>query len=85
MEKFGNGHNFEQGESIWNVLLNIFLNKALYSHNLTLVEIFIIDEKIEVTISYIGTKFIYWYKFKVFVGINFYIDTKFEINIVTLR
>jgi hypothetical protein len=39
--------------------LNLFLNQALYSHNLTLVEIFIIDEKIEVTISYIGTKFIY--------------------------
>jgi hypothetical protein len=47
MEKFGNGHNFEQGESIWNVLLNIFLNKALYSHNLTLVEIFIIDAKLK--------------------------------------
>jgi hypothetical protein len=35
-----------------------FILKALYKHNLTLVEIFIIDPKLKL-VFYIGTEFIY--------------------------
>lgn len=47
-----------------------FILKALYSHNLTLVEIFTFWCRIKVIYSYIGTEFIYWYRFKVFIEIN---------------
>jgi hypothetical protein len=44
---FENSHNFKEGENIRYGLLNLFLNKALYNYNLTLVEIFIIDAKVK--------------------------------------
>ena len=46
--KFRNGHNLNREE----------IGRIDYSHNLTLVEIFIIDTKLKVIISYFGTKLI---------------------------
>jgi hypothetical protein len=42
-------------------------------------------QNISTNLQHTGTEFIYWYKIKVFSGVNLYIDTNFEINIATLR
>jgi hypothetical protein len=44
--------------------------KTFYSYNLTLMEIITFWCTIEVIFSYIGIRFVYWYRFKAFIGVN---------------